>query len=125
MTIENCKLTERATDHVIDYQQMTDDVVRIIAYSLSNSNISGYNGSLVELVIIADATFEGGEITIDEIVFAEANMNEHHFDAVGINSYYVGIDDLDNDVCKVYAVGLNIIIDSLFKQTATISEIGA
>lgn len=123
LTIENCELSERAADHTIEYQQMTDDVVRIIAYSLSNSNFSRNDGSLVKLDITADATFDGGKIIIDEIIFAEANMNEHHFDSVSIDSHYVGVDNLDKDHCKIYAVGRDIVIDSPYEQTATISQI--
>ena len=123
LRIEDCKLSNRGSDHTIDYQVMTDGVLRIIAYSISNSAFAGNDGCLVELTVSADDTFEGATISIDEIIFAEADMTEHHFDAISLDADYVGIDNVENDACKVYADGQAIIIESSCAQSATISRI--
>lgn len=123
LRIEDCKLSDRGSDHTIDYQVMTDGVVRVIAYSISNSAFVGNDGCLVELTVSADDTFEGATISIDQIIFAEADMTEHHFDAISLDADYVGIDNVENDACKVYADGQAIIIESSCAQSATISRI--
>jgi hypothetical protein len=123
LRIEDCKLSDRGSDHTIDYQVMTDGVVRVIAYSISNSTFAGNDGCLVELTVSADDTFGGATISIDEIIFAEADMTEHHFDAISLDADYVGIDNVENDACKVYADGQAIIIESSYDQSATISRI--
>lgn len=123
LRIEDCKLSDRGSDHTIDYQVMTEGVVRVIAYSISNSAFAGNDGCLVELTLSADDSFEGATISIDEIIFAEADMTEHHFDAISLDADYVGIDDVENDACKVYADGQAIIIESSCAQSATISRI--
>ena len=123
LRIEDCKLSDRGSDHTIDYQMMTDGVVRIIAYSISNSAFAGNDGCVVELTVSADDTFEGATISIDQIIFAEADMTEHHFDAISLDADYVGIDDVENDACKVYTEGQTIIIESSCDQSATISRI--
>ena len=123
LRIEDCKLSNRGSDHTIDYQVMKEGVVRVIAYSISNSAFAGNDGCVVELTVSADDTFEGATISIDEIIFAEADMTEHHFDAISLNADYVGIDNVENDACKVYADGQAIIIESSCAQSATISRI--
>ena len=123
LSIEECKLSDRGSDHTIDYQVMTDGVVRVIAYSISNSEFAGNDGCLVELTVSADDTFEGATISIDGIIFAEADMTEYHFDAISLDADYVGIDDVENDACKVFADGQAIIIESSCDQSATISRI--
>jgi hypothetical protein len=116
LRIEDCKLSDRGSDHTIDYQVMTEGVVRIIAYSISNSAFAGNDGCLVELTVSADDTFEGATISIDEIIFAEADMTEHHFDAISLDADYVGIDDVENNACKVFVDGQAIIIESTCVQ---------
>ena len=67
-------------NHSLDANAM-GDYIRFILISSKNIALSGTSGAIISMTIVADASFNGGEIVLDGIVLASPNEEQIKLDA--------------------------------------------
>ena len=75
---------ERASDHSIGSNRLEDGTYRILAYSLSNTPISGTEGPLVYITVKAEADVDYGDYQaqLKKIVFSVDTYHQYDFEDV-------------------------------------------
>ena len=61
--------------HTLDANEV-DDAYRFLLYSSGNTLIEGTNGAIIKVNIVADETFNGGKIVLDNILLVDPNEKE-------------------------------------------------
>jgi hypothetical protein len=67
-------------NHSLDANAM-GDYIRFILISSKNIALTGTSGAIISMTIVADASFNGGEIVLDGIVLASPNEEQIKLDA--------------------------------------------
>ena len=123
MSIAECELASAATDHMVAYRELPDGAVRVIVYSLTCRTLPDSEEGIIRLRTTTDNRFEGGEIVVENILFADRGQNEYRlYDSVANVNLATGVSATDMD-CVVYAENQNIVIISPCDQQATISSV--
>ena len=72
--------------HTLDANSL-DGFTRFLLYSSSNTLISGSEGAIIKVKLVADDTFDGGDITIDNALLVSPDQTEAKPEAY---TYHVG-----------------------------------
>ena len=123
MSIAECELASAATDHMVAYRELPDGAVRVLVYSLTCRALPNSEEGIIRLRTTTDNRFEGGEIVVENILFADRGQNEYRlYDSVANVNLATGVSATDID-CVVYAENRSIVIISPCDQQATITSI--
>ena len=123
MSIAECELASAATDHMVSYRELSDGAVRVLVYSLTCQTLPDSEEGIIRLRTATDNRFEGGEIVVENILFADRGQNEYRlYDSVASVNLATGVSATDMD-CVVYAENRSIVIISPCDQQATISSV--
>ena len=123
MSIAECELASAATDHMVAYRELSDGAVRVLVYSLTCQTLPNSEEGIISLCTMTDNRFEGGEIVVENILFADRGQNEYRlYDSVANVNLATGVSATDVD-CVVYAENRSIVIISPCDQQATISSV--
>ena len=123
MSIAECELASAATDHMVAYRELPDGAVRVLVYSLTCRTLPDSEEGIIRLRTATDSRFEGGEIVVENILFADRGQNEYRiYDSVANVNLATGVSATDMD-CVVYAENRSIVIISPCDQQATISSV--
>ena len=121
MSIAECELASSATDHMVAYRELPDGAVRVLVYSLTCRTLPDSQEGIIRLRTTTDSRFEGGEIVVENILFADRGQNEYRlYDSVANVKTGVSATDMD---CVVYAENRSIVIISPCDQQATITSV--
>lgn len=91
--------TDRATSrHTLDAEAM-GDIVRFILLSNRNNALNGSSGAIIKMTLVADASFNGGEIVLSNIVLARPDETQIKLDAY---TYHVTTDLPDSGINEGY-----------------------
>ena len=75
-------LTARANGHTVSVNELSDNCIRVAAYSMTNNNFQGNDGAVLTFKIEAANDFAGnGTIALDNIRFTTSAIKEVHFDS--------------------------------------------
>ena len=123
MSIAECELASAATDHMVAYRELPDGAVRVLVYSLTCQTLPDSEEGIIRLRTTTDNRFEGGEIVVANILFADRGQNEYrlHNSVANVN-LATGVSATDMD-CVVYAENQSIVIISPCDQQATITSV--
>ena len=123
MSIAECELASAATDHMVAYRELPDGAVRVLVYSLTCRTLPDSEEGIIRLRTTTDNQFEGGEIVVENILFADRGQNEYRlYDSVANVNLATGVSATDMD-CVVYAENRSIVIISPCDQQATITSV--
>ena len=123
MSIAECELASAATDHMVAYRELPDGAVRVLVYSLTCQTLPDSEEGIIRLRTTTGNQFEGGEIVVENILFADRGQNEYRlYDSVANVNLATGVSATDMD-CVVYAENRSIVIVSPCDQQATISSV--
>ena len=123
MSIAECELSSAATDHMVAYSELPDGAVRVLVYSLTCRTLPDSEEGIIRLRTTTDNRFEGGEIVVENILFADRGQNEYRlYDSVANVNLATGVSATDMD-CVVYAENQSIVIISPCDQQATITSV--
>ena len=123
MSIAECELASAATDHMVAYRELPDGAVRVLVYSLTCQTLPNSEEGIIRLRTATDNRFEGGEIVVENILFADRGQNEYRlYDSVANVNLATGVSATDMD-CVVYAENRSIVIISPCDQQATITSV--
>ena len=123
MSIAECELASAATDHMVAYRELPDGAVRVLVYSLTCRTLPDSEEGIISLRTTTDNRFEGGEIVVENILFADRGQNEYRlYDSVANVNLATGVSATDMD-CVVYAENRSIVIISPCDQQATITSV--
>ncbi|MBO5747541.1 MAG: Ig-like domain-containing protein, partial [Muribaculaceae bacterium] len=123
MSIAECELASVATDHMVAYRELPDGAVRVLVYSLTCRTLPDSEEGIIRLRTTTDNQFEGGEIVVENILFADRGQNEYRlYDSVANVNLATGVSATEVD-CVVYAENQSIVIISPCDQQATISSV--
>ena len=123
MSIAECELASAATDHMVAYRELPDGAVRVLVYSLTCRTLPDSEEGIIRLRTTTDNRFEGGEIVVENILFADRGQNEYRlYDSVANVNLATGVSATDVD-CVVYAENRSIVIISPCDQQATITSV--
>ena len=123
MSIAECELASAATDHMVAYRELSDGAVRVLVYSLTCRTLPDSEEGIISLRTTTDNRFEGGEIVVENILFADRGQNEYRlYDSVANVNLATGVSATDMD-CVVYAENQSIVIISPCDQQATITSV--
>ena len=121
---KNCGLTSRSNKHALLAKTFDDGRTRVVSYSLENNNYRQNDGALLMIEVEADDKFAGGELTIENIAFADRYENE----AV-LESVYVQADNSNNSIdaiesgITISTQGKDIVICTPFDAIAVITQV--
>ena len=106
--------TERLSNHTLGVSAIGNNTYRILAYSLSNTSISGTTGSLLNIKLKADQTVSSGTYQgkITGQVFSDAALNQYRLNEIAFQIEVKGAGLPDEPELKV----------KLSKTTATIEK---
>ena len=123
MSIAECELASAATDHMVAYRELFDGAVRVLVYSLTCQTLPDSEEGIIRLRTTTDNRFEGGEIVVENILFADRGQNEYRlYDSVANVNLATGVSATEMD-CVVYAENQSIVIISPCDQQATITSV--
>ncbi|MBR5787543.1 MAG: M6 family metalloprotease domain-containing protein [Muribaculaceae bacterium] len=123
MSIAECELASAATDHMVAYRELPDGAVRVLVYSLTCRALPNSEEGIISLRTTTDNRFEGGEIVVANILFADHGQNEYRlYDSVANVNLATGVSATEMD-CVVYAENQSIVIISPCDQQATITSV--
>ena len=123
MSIAECELASAATDHMVAYRELLDGAVRVLVYSLTCQTLPDSEEGIIRLRTTTGNQFEGGEIVVENILFADRGQNEYRlYDSVANVNLATGVSATEMD-CVVYAENQSIVIISPCDQQATITSV--
>ena len=123
MSIAECELASAATDHMVAYRELPDGTVRVLVYSLTCRTLPDSEEGIISLRTTTDNRFEGGEIVVENILFADRGQNEYRlYDSVANVNLATGVSATDMD-CVVYTENQSIVIISPCDQQAIITSV--
>ena len=119
-TFAGAALSERATgSHSIAWSNIGENKVRIVAYSIANSNFAGNAGELLNITIDAEDAVNG-TLEVDNVVMADAEGNETAIGGCGstidINGT-TGITGTQADGIKIYTSEGALVVESSVETT--------
>ena len=89
-TLDDISLNgERSGRHLLTYAKTSENLYKVVLYSLDNSSFSGHSGELLSIHVTGS-----GDVTLENIVFVTAGNAEKRFAPIGGN--VTGLKAIDN-----------------------------
>lgn len=108
MKIAGQSMSDRANGHDIFANDLGNGVTRIVAATIDNNEFNGRSGALIYLDVEVGSDFNGGQISIGNIIFSDAAGRSYSMSSTGGNGGgTTGIGDIKAATVKerIYSVG--------------------
>ena len=106
MKLAGQSLSSRANGHEVLANEISNGTFRLLVSTVENSEFNGRNGALIYLDVEVGSDFNGGNISIDEVVFSDAQGKSYYLTNNG-PIVPTGIDGIEAATVKerIYSVG--------------------
>ena len=106
MKLAGQSLSSRANGHEVLANEISNGTFRLLVSTVENSEFNGRNGALIYLDVEVGSDFNGGNISIDEVVFSDAQGKSYYLTNNG-PIVPTGIDGIEAASVKerIYSVG--------------------
>ncbi|MDY3847889.1 MAG: hypothetical protein SOZ58_06175 [Prevotella sp.] len=106
MKLAGQSLTDRSNGHNLLANELGNGTYRLVASTVENNEFIGSNGALILLDVEVGSDFNGGDVTVDNIVFSDTQGNCYEMSEHG-SIILTGIDSIEAATMKerIYSVG--------------------
>lgn len=106
MKLVGQNLSDRANGHEVLANEISNGTFRLLVSTVENNEFNGSNGALIYLDVEVGSDFNGGNISIDEVVFSDAQGKSYYLTNNG-PIVPTGIDGIEAASVKerIYSVG--------------------
>ncbi len=106
MKLAGQSLSSRANGHEVLANEISNGTFRLLVSTVENNEFNGSNGALIYLDVEVGSDFNGGNISIDEVVFSDAQGKSYYLTNNG-PIVPTGIDGIEAATVKerIYSVG--------------------
>ena len=106
MKLAGQSLSSRANGHELLANEIAAGTYRLVASTVENNAFNGSNGALIYLEVEVGSDYNGGNITIDNVIFSDAQANSYYLTNNG-PIVPTGIDGIEAASVKerIYSVG--------------------
>ena len=106
MKLAGQSLSSRANGHEVLANEIGSGVYRLVASTVENNEFNGRNGALIYLDVEVGSDYNGGNITLDNVLFSDAQANKYTLTSNG-PIVPTGIDGIEAASVKerIYSVG--------------------
>ena len=106
MKLAGQSLSSRANGHEVLANEISNGTFRLLVSTVENNEFNGSNGALIYLDVEVGSDFNGGNISIDEVVFSDAQGKSYYLTNNG-PIVPTGIDGIEAASVKerIYSVG--------------------
>ena len=108
MKIVGQSMSDRANGHDILASNIGNGVTRIVASTIDNNEFNGRSGALIYIDVEVGSDFNGGQISIGNIIFSDAAGRSYSMSSIGGNGDgATGIGDIKAATVKerIYSIG--------------------
>ena len=108
MKLVGQSMSDRANGHEVLANELGNGVSRIVAATIDNNEFNGRSGALIYLDVEVGSDFNGGQISIGNIIFSDAVGRSYSMSSIGGNGNgATGIGDIKAATVKerIYSVG--------------------
>ena len=78
MKLAGQSLSSRANGHELFANEIAGGTYRLVASTVENNAFNGSNGALIYLDVEVGSDYNGGNITIDNVIFSDAQANSYY-----------------------------------------------
>ena len=78
MKLAGQSLSSRANGHELFANEIAGGTYRLVASTVENNEFNGRNGALIYLDVEVGSDYNGGNITIDNVIFSDAQANSYY-----------------------------------------------
>ena len=78
MKLAGQSLSSRANGHELLANEIAGGTYRLVASTVENNAFNGSNGALIYLDVEVGSDYNGGNITIDNVIFSDAQANSYY-----------------------------------------------
>lgn len=78
MKLAGQSLSSRANGHELLANEIAAGTYRLVASTVENNEFNGRNGALIYLDVEVGSDYNGGNITIDNVIFSDAQANSYY-----------------------------------------------
>ena len=106
MKLAGQELSARANGHELLASELGNGAYRMVASTVDNNAFNGSNGALIFIDVEVGSDYNGGNITIDNVIFSDAQANSYYLSKNG-PIVPTGIDGIEAASVKerIYSVG--------------------
>ena len=106
MKLAGQSLSSRANGHEVLANEISNGTFRLLVSTVENSEFNGSNGALIFIDVEVGSDYNGGNISIDEVVFSDAQGKSYYLTNNG-PIVPTGIDGIEAATVKerIYSVG--------------------
>ena len=106
MKLAGQSLSSRANGHELFANEIAGGTYRLVASTVENNEFNGSNGALIYLDVEVGSDYNGGNITIDNVIFSDAQANSYYLSKNG-PIVPTGIEGIEAASVKerIYSVG--------------------
>lgn len=112
MTLSDCRLDGRLSNHVHTVGEREEGGYRIVAYSVDNAPIAAGEGHIIELDVQAAQQTYGNVIVMENIIFADLESDYAASPSLSAIDNVTGVDDLAAVHSKAWGEQGQIVIES-------------
>ena len=106
MKLAGQSLSDRANGHELLANELSNGTFRLVASTVENNEFNGRSGALIYLDVEVGSDYNGGSISVDNVIFSDANANTYNLTQNG-PIVPTGIDGIEAASVKerIYSVG--------------------
>ncbi len=127
LTLANCNATatSRNPDHTFVVTPITESVVRVLGYSMSNKPIGGSEGAVMTLQVLADdQMLSSRTINVTNVVLADPKSYSHFADNTqALVGSTTGVDEVSAGQARVWASEGTLFIETAAGGTAQLVNV--
>ena len=107
MKIASQSLTERGNGHELLCNEIGNGLYRMVAATIDNNKFNGRTGALVLIDVEVSGSYTGGEISVSNVIFSDANGISYSIVGPGNDGETTGIDGVTAPTVKerIYSIG--------------------
>ena len=107
MKIASQSLTERGNGHELLCNEIGNGLYRMVAATIDNTKFNGRTGALVLIDVEVSGSYTGGEISVSNVIFSDANGISYSIVGPGNDGETTGIDGVTAPTVKerIYSIG--------------------
>ena len=120
----NFCLSDRTSSHILDMNVLENGKQRVMCFSPQLTAITGHEGAVLTFDVTSSSQVNG-DIIVDAIEMVTTACQTVYLDSFNIgvnNGTATSVNDINGDL-RIFADGLNIIVESPVSQRVTISDI--
>ena len=115
LSLDQAKLTTRASSHQLAVNDLGNRTVRLLGSSLTNDELVGNEGALLTLELSGNAANDA-TVAFNRILFAERDMTRHAASPFSVNAESSAVMELTSNV-RIYACDGKVIVETPVETT--------